>query len=279
MVALYRDTIRLCLHRIPLYPHCYTLRETPTSLHNEFFCFQIFSSFSYQTFLVNYFYSLVNSFELHFINSEFWIFGFTNTSCKRYIHIRKTYFRHYFYKSNFTLKLKENFADIFLTVWFSSAKRYIFNSLLLLLLYPPNRFLHGLINYKDTKPKCCLYWCIIEFIDWRYSQSCWHFRPSFVNYCTSNFLSGYLSPPPSFPVWISKLTYTRIIEEGRAARKSPNEKFGYFLSMSQQSVSVDIIPNSAVGIFSPKTEGTKTESEIAEMSSWDQAKRGERQEN
>jgi hypothetical protein len=28
--------------------------------------------------------------------------------------------------------------------------------------------------------------------------------------------------------------------------------------MSQQVVSADIIPNSAVGIFSPKTEGTKT---------------------
>jgi hypothetical protein len=28
--------------------------------------------------------------------------------------------------------------------------------------------------------------------------------------------------------------------------------------MSQQTVSVDIIPNSAVGIFSPKTEGTIT---------------------
>jgi hypothetical protein len=28
--------------------------------------------------------------------------------------------------------------------------------------------------------------------------------------------------------------------------------------MSQQAVSAGIIPNSAVGIFSPKTEGTKT---------------------
>jgi hypothetical protein len=28
--------------------------------------------------------------------------------------------------------------------------------------------------------------------------------------------------------------------------------------MSQQAVSADIIQNSAVGIFSPKTEGTKT---------------------
>jgi hypothetical protein len=48
------------------------------------------------------------------------------------------------------------------------------------------------------------------------------------------------------------------MSEGRAASKSPHYKFGYFLSMSQQAVSADIIPNSAVGIFFPKTEGTKT---------------------
>ncbi len=42
-----------------------------------------------------------------------------------------------------------------------------------------------------------LYWCLIEFIDWRYSQSCWYFRPSFVNYCPSNLLSG--SPPHPSP--------------------------------------------------------------------------------
>jgi hypothetical protein len=31
---------------------------------------------------------------------------------------------------------------------------------------------HRLINYKeDIKTKCHLYWCLIEFIDWRYSQS------------------------------------------------------------------------------------------------------------
>jgi hypothetical protein len=35
-------------------------------------------------------------------------------------------------------------------------------------------------------------------------------------------------------------------------------KIGYFLSMSQQAVSADIIPNTAVGIFTQKTEGTKT---------------------
>ncbi len=32
--------------------------------------------------------------------------------------------------------------------------------------------------------------CLSEFIDWKYSQSCWYFRPSFVNYCPSNLLSG-----------------------------------------------------------------------------------------
>jgi hypothetical protein len=41
---------------------------------------------------------------------------------------------------------------------------------------------HGLINYKDNKPKCRLYWCLIEFIDCilLWSQSCWYFRPRFV---------------------------------------------------------------------------------------------------
>jgi hypothetical protein len=37
------------------------------------------------------------------------------------------------------------------------------------------------------------------------------------------------------------------IEEGRAASKSPHQKFGYFLSNSQQTVSADITKNSAVG--------------------------------
>jgi hypothetical protein len=32
------------------------------------------------------------------------------------------------------------------------------------------------ITIEITNPKCRLYWCLIEFIDWRYSQSCWYFR-------------------------------------------------------------------------------------------------------
>ncbi len=36
--------------------------------------------------------------------------------------------------------------------------------------------IHRPNTYKDTKPKCRLFWCLIEFIDWRCSQSCWYFR-------------------------------------------------------------------------------------------------------
>jgi hypothetical protein len=28
---------------------------------------------------------------------------------------------------------------------------------------------------KTPCPKCRLYWCLVEFIDWRQSQSCWYF--------------------------------------------------------------------------------------------------------
>jgi hypothetical protein len=30
---------------------------------------------------------------------------------------------------------------------------------------------------KTQNPQCRLYWCLIELIDWRYSPSCWYFRP------------------------------------------------------------------------------------------------------
>jgi hypothetical protein len=48
------------------------------------------------------------------------------------------------------------------------------------------------------------------------------------------------------------------IEEGRAASKSLHLTFGYFLSISQQDVSADIIQISAIGNFSPTIEETKT---------------------
>jgi hypothetical protein len=36
------------------------------------------------------------------------------------------------------------------------------------------------------------------------------------------------------------------IEEGRAACKSPHQKFGYFLAISQQGVSANLIQNSVL---------------------------------
>ncbi len=50
--------------------------------------------------------------------------------------------------------------------------------------------------------------CLSEFIDWRFSQSCWYFRPSFGTIAPLTFSLVLLLPPP-FPVWISIL-YTRI---------------------------------------------------------------------
>ncbi len=65
----------------------------------------------------------------------------------------------------------------------------------------PDNLTHGLFNYKDTKTKCRLYWCLIESVNWRYGQSCWYFRPSFVNYCNSitPFSLVHLPHPSPFP--------------------------------------------------------------------------------
>ncbi len=39
--------------------------------------------------------------------------------------------------------------------------------------FVPNLFpIMDQISLKTPNPKCRRYWCLIEFIDWRYSQSC-----------------------------------------------------------------------------------------------------------
>jgi hypothetical protein len=53
-----------------------------------------------------------------------------------------------------------------------------------------------------------IYWCLIEFIDWRYSQSCWNFRPALSNSALLTF-----SPVSSLPLpCVNKYTvlYIRI---------------------------------------------------------------------
>ncbi len=80
---------------------------------------------------------------------------------------------------------------------------------------------HGLINNIVTKAECChlrkftckgtLRRCLLEFIDWRYSQSCWYFRPSCVKCCPSLLLSGSSIPTSPPPPRVKKyIVYTRI---------------------------------------------------------------------
>jgi hypothetical protein len=58
------------------------------------------------------------------------------------------------------------------------------------------------ISIKTPNPKCRLYWCLIEFIDWGYSKSCWYFRPLWWTSAHLTFSLVHLPPPPPFPVWI-----------------------------------------------------------------------------
>ncbi len=54
--------------------------------------------------------------------------------------------------------------------------------------------------------------CLSEFIDWRYSQSRWNFRPSFVNCCHSLLLSCS-TLPPLLP-YVNKNFFFRILGGG-----------------------------------------------------------------
>ncbi len=58
---------------------------------------------------------------------------------------------------------------------------------------------------KTSNPKCRLYWCFIEFLDWRYSQSCWYFRPLL---WTVAPLPSLWPPPPLPPSQNKPTVYT-----------------------------------------------------------------------
>jgi hypothetical protein len=58
---------------------------------------------------------------------------------------------------------------------------------------------HGPNIYKTPNTKCRLYWCLIEFIDWRYSQSCWYFRPLLWTGAPLTFLLVHHLYPPLPP--------------------------------------------------------------------------------
>jgi hypothetical protein len=58
---------------------------------------------------------------------------------------------------------------------------------------------HGRRNYKDTIPKCRLYWCLIEFIDRRYTVSHVGIFDPFCEQMAIYLLSDLPHPFPSFP--------------------------------------------------------------------------------
>ncbi len=51
------------------------------------------------------------------------------------------------------------------------------------------------ITIKIPNTKCSLYWCLIEFIDWRYSQSCRYFRPILWTSVPLTFSLNHFPPP------------------------------------------------------------------------------------
>ncbi len=50
------------------------------------------------------------------------------------------------------------------------------------------------ISIKTPNLKCCLYWCFLELIDWRYSQSCWYFR--LLLWTNAPLTFSLVAPPP-----------------------------------------------------------------------------------
>ncbi len=52
------------------------------------------------------------------------------------------------------------------------------------------------ISIKTPNPKCRLYWRLIDFIDWRFSHSCWYFRPLLWTSAPLSFSLVHLPPPP-----------------------------------------------------------------------------------
>jgi hypothetical protein len=55
------------------------------------------------------------------------------------------------------------------------------------------------ISMKTPNPKCRLYWCLIELIDWRHSQSCWYFRTLLWTRAPLTFSMVHLPPSPPLP--------------------------------------------------------------------------------
>ncbi len=53
------------------------------------------------------------------------------------------------------------------------------------------------ISMKTPNLKCRLHWSFLEFIDWRYSRSCWYFWPFLWTSAPLTFSLVHLPSPPS----------------------------------------------------------------------------------
>jgi hypothetical protein len=70
----------------------------------------------------------------------------------------------------------------------------------------------NIFTIKTPNPNYSLYWYLIEFIDWRYSQSCWYFRPALWTFVplTLSLVSSF--PPPPLPDVNKYTVYTYCIQ-------------------------------------------------------------------
>ncbi len=86
------------------------------------------------------------------------------------------------------------------------------------------RLRYELLRYLYLGPASCLtidqicrlYWCLIDLIAWRYSQSCWYFRPLLWASVPLTFSVVHLPPPP--PPWVKKYMGTCKVKGGGGDR-------------------------------------------------------------
>jgi hypothetical protein len=111
-------------------------------------------------------------------------------------------------------------------------KGYFFCSLLVKNMTASPSFLHNhhplmeQITIKTLNPKCLLYWCLVEFIDWKYNQSCWYFDPS----CElAHYYLVHAPTPPTELSWIYHI-YTHLQTENEAQSRKK------FLLVSMNSI-------------------------------------------
>ncbi len=108
-----------------------------------------------------------------------------------------------------------------------------------------------------------------EFIYWRYSQSCWYFRPSFVNCCPSNLLSDSTLPFSTLPSVKVQYSIHRQCVAGRGWRMlSPvgDHILQEFNTVSDQIQSLQICQTHAPHTKTQEGRGPQTDKHLKQNS-------------